>query len=116
MTQTGSSFHYVGSQIAAAEGITLSFRPLQKVGAAIGAIKSGQIDAWSIVPHIAKPLAKSGKVHMVGTVQDHVPNYQITTVFTSAKSCWNLTGWRSSTGLSARWRREAAPSSRFTTA
>ena len=89
LTQTGSSFHYVGSQIAATEGITLSFRPLQKVGAVIGAIKSGQIDAWNIVPHIAKPLAKSGKVHIVGAVQDYVPNYQITTVFTSAKNAAN---------------------------
>jgi NitT/TauT family transport system substrate-binding protein len=89
MTQTGSSFHYVGSRIAAAEGITLSFRPLQKVGAVIGAVKSGQIDAWSIVPHIAKPLAKSGKVHIIGAVQDYVPNYQITTVFTSAKNATN---------------------------
>ena len=35
----------------------MSFKPLQKVGAVIGALKSGQIDAWSIVPHIAKPLA-----------------------------------------------------------
>ena len=89
MTQTGSSFHYVGSQIAATEGITLSFRPLQKVGAVIGALKSGQIDAWSIVPHIAKPLARSGKVHIVGAVQDYVPNYQITTVFTSARNAAN---------------------------
>ena len=89
MTQTGSSFHYVGSQIAATEGITLSFRPLQKVGAVIGALKSGQIDAWSIVPHIAKPLAKSGKVHIVGAVQDYVPSYQITTVFTSSANAAN---------------------------
>ena len=89
MTQTGSSFHYVGSQIAAAEGITMSFRPLQKVGAVIGALKSGQIDAWSIVPHIAKPLAKSGAVHIVGAVQDYVPNYQITTVFTSSGNAAN---------------------------
>ena len=89
MTQTGSSFHYVGSRIAATEGITLSFRPLQKVGAVIGAIKSGQIDAWSIVPHIAKPLARSGKVHIVGAVKDYVPNYQITTVFTSSGNAAN---------------------------
>ena len=89
MTQTGSSFHYMGSRIAAVEGVTLSFRPLQKVGAVIGALKSGQIDAWSIVPHIAKPLANSGKVHIVGAVRDYVPNYQITTVFTSAKNAAN---------------------------
>ena len=64
-------------------------RPLQKVGTVIGALKSGQIDAWSIVPHIAKPLAKSGKVHIAGAVQDYVPNDQITTVFTSATNAAN---------------------------
>jgi len=57
LTQTGSSFHYVGSQIEKAEGVEMSYRPLQKVGAIIGALKSWQIDAWNIVPHIAKPLA-----------------------------------------------------------
>lgn len=86
VTQTGSSFHYMGAQIAEKEGIDLSFKPLQKVGAIIGALKSGQIDAWSIVPHIAKPLAGSGKVHIIGAVKDFVPDYQITTVFTSAKN------------------------------
>ena len=86
MTQAGSSFHYMGSKIAEAEGIELTFKPLQKVGAIIGALKSGQIDSWSIVPHIAKPLAKSGKVHIIGNVGDYLPNYQVTTVFTSAKN------------------------------
>ena len=62
----------------------MSFTPLQKVGAIIGALKSGQIDAWSIVPHIAKPLAGSGAVHIIGNVSDYLPNYQVTTVFTSA--------------------------------
>ncbi|RMF38798.1 MAG: ABC transporter substrate-binding protein [Alphaproteobacteria bacterium] len=89
MTTAGSSFHYMGSKIAAAEGITLKFKPLQKVGAIIGAIKSGQIDAWSIVPHIAKPLARSGKVHIIGNVADYIPNYQVTTVFTSADNAAN---------------------------
>ncbi|MEM7547683.1 MAG: ABC transporter substrate-binding protein [Pseudomonadota bacterium] len=84
MSAAGSSFHYMGSKIAAKEGISLSFKPLQKVGAIIGALKSGQIDAWSIVPHIAKPLAGSGAVHIIGKVSDYLPNYQVTTVFTSA--------------------------------
>ena len=86
VTQAGSSFHYMGSKMAAAEGIDLSFTPLQKVGAIIGALKSGQVDAWSIVPHIAKPLAKGGAVHIIGNVSDYLPNYQVTTVFTSAKN------------------------------
>ncbi len=86
VTQSGSSFHYVGSKVAAAEGIEMSYRPLQKVGAIIGALRSGQVDAWNIVPHIAKPLAGSGAVHIIGAVQDYLPDYQITTVFTSASN------------------------------
>lgn len=86
MSTAGSSFHYMGSKVAAAEGVEMSFKPLQKVGAIIGALKSGQIDAWSIVPHIAKPLAGSGAVHIIGNVSDYLPHYQVTTVFTSAKN------------------------------
>lgn len=89
ITQAGSSFHYMGSKIAAKEGIKVSFKPLQKVGAIIGALKSGQIDAWSIVPHIAKPLDKGGAVHIVGNVADYIPDYQVTVVFTSADNAAN---------------------------
>lgn len=86
MSTAGSSFHYMGSKVAAAEGVAVSFKPLQKVGAIIGALKSGQIDAWSIVPHIAKPLAGSGAVHIIGNIVDYLPDYQVTTVFTSASN------------------------------
>ncbi|WP_299504562.1 ABC transporter substrate-binding protein [uncultured Roseobacter sp.] len=86
MSTAGSSFHYMGSKVAAAEGVSMSFKPLQKVGAIIGALKSGQIDAWSIVPHIAKPLAGSGAVHIIGNIADYLPDYQVTTVFTSARN------------------------------
>jgi NitT/TauT family transport system substrate-binding protein len=86
VTQAGSSFHYMGAKMALAEGIEMSFTPLQKVGAIIGAMKSGQVDGWSIVPHIAKPLAGSGAVHIIGNVADYIPDYQVTTVFTSAKN------------------------------
>jgi NitT/TauT family transport system substrate-binding protein len=79
----------MGSRIAGAEGGTPTFVPLQKVGAIIGALKSGQVDAWSIVPHIAKPLAGSGAVHIIGDVADYLPNYQVTTVFTSADNAAN---------------------------
>lgn len=89
MTTAGSSFHYMGSKVAAAEGVTMSFKPLQKVGAIIGALKSGQIDAWSIVPHIAMPLAGSGAVHIIGNISDYIPGYQVTTVFTSAENAAN---------------------------
>jgi len=86
MTTAGSSFHYMGSKIAQAEGVEPTFVPLQKVGAIIGALKSGQIDAWSIVPHIAKPLDGAGAAPIIGNVSDYLPNYQVTTVFTSARN------------------------------
>lgn len=86
VTQTGSSFHYMGSKISQKEGATLKYKPLQKVGAIIGALKSGQIDAWTIVPHIGKALAKGGAVQIIGNVSDYLPNYQVTTVFTSARN------------------------------
>lgn len=91
MTTAGSSFHYMGSRIARAEGVAgeMSFKPLQKVGAVIGALKSGQIDAWAIVPHIAKALAGGGAVQIIGDVSDYLPDYQVTTVFTSAENAAN---------------------------
>ena len=86
VTQTGSSFHYMGAKISAKEAVSLRYKPLQKVGAIIGALKSGQIDAWSIVPHIGKALAKGGAAKIIGDVADYIPNYQVTTVFTSAQN------------------------------
>lgn len=89
VTTAGSSFHYMAHKIADKEGFDrkeIKIRPLQKVGAVIGALKTGQIDAWSIVPHIAKGLAKSPQVEAIGKVSDYVPNYQVTTVFTSTRN------------------------------
>lgn len=89
ITQAGSSFHYMGSKIAKAEGVEVKFKPLQKVGAIIGAMKSGQVDAWSIVPHIAKGLGGAGAVQIIGDVADYIPDYQVTTAFTSAENAAN---------------------------
>ena len=89
ITQTGSSFHYMISQIAAKEGFAVddvSLKPLQKVGAIIGALKSGQVDSWTIVPHIAKGLDASGGAKIIGNVADYIDDYQVTTIFTSTKN------------------------------
>lgn len=86
ITQAGSSFHYMGSKIASTEQVSLNYKPLQKVGAIIGALKSSQVDAWSIVPNIAKGLGGAGAVQIIGEVADYIPNYQVTTVFTSTKN------------------------------
>ena len=88
-TQAGSSFHYMLSRIAEGEGIPMEqikLVTLQKVGAIIAALRSGQIDAWAIVPHIAKALAGGGEIRIIGWVADYAPDYQVTTVFTSASS------------------------------
>ncbi len=87
ITQTGSSFHYMAHQVALAEGFdpkSISYKPLQKVGAIIGALKSGQIDSMIIVPHIAKPLHRGGAAKIIGWINDY-DDYQVTTAFTSAK-------------------------------
>lgn len=89
LTQTGSSFHYTGSQVAKAHGLTFKYKPLQKVGAVIGALKSSQVDAWAIVPHIAKPLNGAGAVHIIGAISEYIPDYQVTVVFTSADNAAN---------------------------
>jgi NitT/TauT family transport system substrate-binding protein len=92
ITQAGSSFHYMAHKIAQKEGFEgteIKVVPLQKVGAIIGALKSGQVDSWSIVPHIAKALSKGPAVESIGMVADYIPNYQVTTVFTSTENAEN---------------------------
>ncbi|MCR4266794.1 ABC transporter substrate-binding protein [Nitratireductor sp. ZSWI3] len=89
ITTTGSSFHYMAHKIADKEGFARSeihVKPLQKVPAVIASLKSGQIDAWSIVPNIADGLTKGPEVIEIGKISDYIDNYQVTTVFTSTKN------------------------------
>jgi len=89
ITTTGSSFHYMAHKIADKEGFDRSeikVKPLQKVPAVIASLKSGQIDAWSIVPNIAGALTKGPEVVEIGKVSDYIDNYQVTTVFTSTSN------------------------------
>lgn len=89
ITQTGSSFHYMIARIAQHEGIdpaTLRLPALQQVGAIIAALKSGQVDSWSIQPHIAKALDAAGDAKIIGDVADYLPDYQVTTIFTSTRN------------------------------
>ena len=92
ITTTGSSFHFMAHKIAQANNIPLSeisLRPLQKVGAVVGALSSGQIDAWAIQPSIAKKLIADGAAKQIGLVSDYAPDYQVTTVFTSTNNAAN---------------------------
>jgi NitT/TauT family transport system substrate-binding protein len=86
ITTAGSSFHYMAHKIADKEGFPRSeihLKTLQKVPAVVAALKSGQIDAWSIVPNIAAALTKDGSVVDIGRVADYIDNYQVTVIFTS---------------------------------
>jgi len=89
MTQIGSTFHYMGSRVAQKFGYTIKdikVRPLQKVGSMIGALKSGQVDAMIMVPHIAKPLERAGAGKIIGWLRDYAPDYQISVLITSTKN------------------------------
>jgi len=87
-TTAGSSFHYMLSRIAAGENIDMgqiTMKPLQKLGALVGAISSGQIDAWVIQPSVAGKLLAEGKAKKIGDFSRYDPNYQVTVTFTSAE-------------------------------
>jgi len=89
VTTAGSSFHYMAHRIADGEGIdrsSLRIVPLQKVPAVIASLKSGQVDAWSIVPNIGNALSAGPNVVEIGEVAEYIPNYQVTTVFTSTRN------------------------------
>lgn len=89
LTQIGSTFHYMGARVAQKSGFTIKdikVKPLQKVGSMIGAIKSGQVDAMIMVPHIAKPLDKAGAAKIIGWLRDYAPDYQISVLITSTKN------------------------------
>ena len=89
ITTAGSSFHFMAHKIAKATNVNLSdieLRPLQKLGAIIGALSTGQIDAWAIQPSVAKKMISEGAAKQIGLVSDYAPNYQVTTAFTSTKN------------------------------
>lgn len=89
ITTAGSSFHFMAHKIAVANNIKLSdiqLRPLQKLGAIVGALTTGQIDAWAIQPNVAKKMIREGAAKQIGLVSDYAPDYQVTTAFTSTKN------------------------------
>lgn len=86
ITTTGSSFHYMAAKVAQANGVapsSLVLRPLQKIGALVGALTSSQIDAWVIQPNIARRMLAGGAAKQIGLVTDYLPDYQVTVAFGS---------------------------------
>lgn len=62
----------------------MTLRPVQQIANMVAAVGSGQVDATIAIASMAKPLAASGQVHIIGWAGDIVP-YQITAVFTTAR-------------------------------
>jgi NitT/TauT family transport system substrate-binding protein len=88
ITTAGSSFHYMAHKIADGAGIprdSLELVTLNAVPTVIASLRSGQIDAWSIVPNIAGALVRSGDVVEIGKVGDFIDDYQVTVVFTATQ-------------------------------
>jgi NitT/TauT family transport system substrate-binding protein len=78
ITQVGSTFHYQLGQIAAAKGFDLhkiTMKPLQSIPNMVAAVKTGQVDAAILPPHIAGPMVAAGEVTAIGPLSD-VADYQ----------------------------------------
>ena len=87
ITQVGSSFHYQIGQIAKLKGFDIKrveLKPLQSLSNMAAALKSGQIDAVIIAPHLAKALVAAGDAKLLGWYSD-LDEYQFGGLFASRK-------------------------------
>lgn len=87
ISQVGSTFHYQLGQIADAKGFGLAkiaIKPLQSLPNMVAAVKTGQVDATILAPHIAGPLIAHGDVKLIGPLSD-IADYQYGGLFTSPK-------------------------------
>ncbi len=88
VTQVGSTFHYQLGQIAAAKGFDLSkiaVKPLQSLPNMVAAVKTGQVDAAILPPHIAGPMAARGEVKKIVALSD-IADYQFGGLFATPKT------------------------------
>ena len=87
ITQVGSSFHYQIGQIARLKGFdlrTVDLKPLQSLSSMAAALKSAQVDAVIIAPHLAKALVAAGDAKLIGWYSD-LDEYQFGALFASPK-------------------------------
>lgn len=87
MTQVGSTFHYQLGQVATAKGFPLAsiqMKPLQSLPNMVAAVKTNQVDAAILPPHIAGPMAGRGEVKVIGPLSD-IADYQYGALFASTK-------------------------------
>jgi NitT/TauT family transport system substrate-binding protein len=87
ISQVGSTFHYQLGQIADAEGFDLSkitMKPLQSIPNMVAAVKTSQVDASILPPHIAGPMAARGEIKILAPLSD-IADYQYGALFASPK-------------------------------
>lgn len=87
ITQVGSTFHYQFGQIADAKGFDLAkvtMKPLQSIPNMVAALKTNQVDAAILPPHIAGPMAARGEIKILGPLSD-IADYQYGAVFASPR-------------------------------
>lgn len=88
VTQVGSTFHYQLGQIAAAKGFDLSkisIKPLQSLPNMVAAVKTGQVDATILPPHIAGPMVARGEAKKIVALSD-IADYQFGGLFAAPKT------------------------------
>ena len=87
ITQVGSTFHYQLGQIAAAKGFDLDkivMKPMQSLPNMMAAVKTNQVDAAILAPHLAAPMAQRGEIKILGPLSD-VADYQYGALFAAPK-------------------------------
>lgn len=88
ITQLGSSFHYQAGQIARVSGFDLrsvDMRPLQSLTNMLAALRSGQVDATIIAPHLARPMVQRGEAKHVVWYSE-LDEYQFGGLFTATRT------------------------------
>jgi len=85
ITTQGSSFEYMGQQIAAKNGGAGKPMVLNNMPAIAAALQTGKVDAAVAQPGIAADLVAKGAAVEIGKVVDFLPGYQVTVLFTGTK-------------------------------
>jgi len=88
ISQVGSSFHYQMGQIARIKGFDLAsidMKPLQSLPNMMAALKTSQVDAIIIAPHLAKALIASGDAKLLARYSD-LDEYQFGGLFAATRT------------------------------
>ena len=85
ITTQGSSFEYMGQQVAARNGGVVKTVALANMPAIAAALQAGKVDAAVAQPGIAADLVAKGAAVEIGKVVDFLPGYQVTVLFTGTK-------------------------------